>query len=91
MMHCIGLSPGFEVIKPNLGVRNVRGDNVTSVSGGIVGKDDVERDASNIIQYEAAGMGLVVGIFFNNFAVLHSSFDIISTNASIKHLLNRMT
>jgi hypothetical protein len=61
------------------------------VGGGIVGKDDMDGDTSNIVEDEAAGIGLVVGIFFNDFAVGNSGSNFVSTDSTVEHLLNGVT
>jgi hypothetical protein len=61
------------------------------VGGGIVGKDDMEGGTFNIVEDEATGIGLVVGIFFNDFAVGNSGSNFVSTDSTVEHLLNGVT
>jgi hypothetical protein len=61
------------------------------VGGGVVGKNDMEGDTSNIVEDEATGIGLVVGIFFNDFAIGEGGSNIVSTDSTVEHLLDGVT
>jgi hypothetical protein len=61
------------------------------VGDGVVGKDDMEEDTSNIVEDEATRIGLVVGIFFNDLAVGDGGSNVVSTDSTVEHLLDGVT